>query len=315
MTINNGKQTRSLRVGTRGSALALAQTRQMIGRLTNYFPDLEVEEIIIRTRGDEILDSALHEVGGKGLFVKEIEEALLDGRIDAAVHSLKDLPSELPSGLTIGAIPEREDPWDVLVSRNGVSIRNLAPGARVGTSSLRRQAQLKRFRKDLDVVDMRGNVDTRLRKVAEGEVDGAILAAAGLNRLGHRERATESLAPELMLPAVGQGALAIEIREKDDETASLFSSLDHSSTRQAVTAERAVMARLEGGCQVPLAAFAEERNGSLHLRSLVANLDGKHVVEAEEKGNASEATQLGGKVAGLILERGGAEILAEIRDV
>jgi hydroxymethylbilane synthase len=191
----------------------------------------------------------------------------------------------------------------------------MAPGARIGTSSLRRQAQLRRFRSDLEIVDLRGNVDTRLRKVAEGEVDGAILAAAGLNRLGHGDRATESLAPELMLPAVGQGALAIEIREEDPGTADLFVSLDHLPTRQAVLAERSVMARLEGGCQVPLAAFAEERSGILHLRGLVASLNGERIVEAEERGDPSEAERIGEKVAGRILEMGGAEVLAEIRNV
>ncbi len=262
-----------------------------------------------------MLDTALHEIGGKALFVKEIEDALLDGRIDAAVHSLKDLPSEFPGGLMIGAIPEREEPWDVLVSRNGESIRNIAPGARIGTGSLRRRVQLKRFRRDLEIVDLRGNVDTRLRKVAEGEVDGAILAAAGLNRLGRGDRATESLAPELMLPAVGQGALAIEIREGDVETAGLLSPLDHLPTCQATFAERAVMARLEGGCQVPMAAFAEERGGVLHLRGLVASLDGERIVEADEQGDPADADRLGEIVAGRILERGGAEILAEIRDV
>ncbi len=315
--VGENQENRSglLRVGTRGSALALTQTRQMIGRLKKIFPELKVEEVIIRTKGDEILDAALHEVGGKGLFVKEIEEALLDGRIDAAIHSLKDLPSEFPEGLTLGAVPEREAPWDVLVSRNGESIRNMAPGARIGTSSLRRRAQLKRYRSDLEVVDLRGNVDTRLRKVADGDVEGAILAAAGLNRLGHGERATESLAPELMLPAVGQGALAIEIRQRDAQTADLFASLDHLPTRQAVLAERGVMARLEGGCQVPLAAFAEERGGLLHLRGLVASLNGERVVEAEERGDPVEAGLIGEKVAERILELGGAEILAEIRDV
>ncbi len=315
MAVDKANRSGSLRIGSRGSALALAQTRQMIGRLKKIFPDLEIEEIVIRTRGDEVLDTALHEIGGKGLFVKEIEDALLDGRIDAAVHSLKDLPSEFPGGLTIGAIPEREEPWDVLVSRNGESIRNIAPGARIGTSSLRRQVQLKRFRRDLEIVDLRGNVDTRLRKVAEGEVDGAILAAAGLNRLGRGDRATESLAPELMLPAVGQGALAIEIREGDAETADLLSPLDHLPTCQATFAERVVMARLEGGCQVPMAAFAEERGGVLHLRGLVASLDGERIIEADEQGDPADADRLGEIVAARILERGGAEILAEIRDV
>ncbi|MBT3352436.1 MAG: hydroxymethylbilane synthase [Nitrospinaceae bacterium] len=304
-----------LRLGTRGSALALAQSRQMAARIKNENPGLEVEEIIIRTRGDEILDAALHEVGGKGLFVTEIEEQLLDGRIDLAVHSLKDLPGDLPAGLKLGAVPEREEPWDVLVSRGGESIRGLPPGSRVGTSSLRRQAQLKRYRNDLDVVDLRGNVDTRLRKVSEGEVAGAILAAAGLNRLGHGERVTERLAPELMLPAVGQGALGLEVREGDSGTMAALAGLDHEPTRQAVAAERSVMAYLEGGCQVPLAAFAEFRGDVLHLRGIVASLDGQRVIQAEQECAPEEGIVAGEMLARQLLELGGGKILQEIRNV
>lgn len=302
-----------LRLGTRGSALALVQARMMARRLRELHPGLEVEEVVIRTRGDEVLDSPLHLVGGKGLFVKEIEEALLDGRIDAAVHSLKDLPGELPPGLLLGAVPEREEPWDVLISRGGESIRSLAPGSRVGTSSLRRRAQLLRYRKDLEVVDLRGNVDTRLRKVDQGEVSAAILAAAGLNRLGRGERATEVLAPEVMLPAPAQGALGIEARSGDAPTLALLSSLEHPPTRQAVEAERRVMAALEGGCKVPLAAFAEPRRGRLRLRALVASLDGKRIAEAEGEGAPEEARALGEEVARRVLAAGGGEILDEIR--
>ena len=301
-----------LRLGTRGSSLALAQARMMAARLRELHPGLEAEEVVIRTRGDELVDSPLHQVGGKGLFVKEIEEALLGGRIDAAVHSLKDLPGELPPGLVLGAVPEREEPWDVLVSRGGESIRNLAPGSRVGTSSLRRRAQLLRYRKDLEVVDLRGNVDTRLRKVAEGQVHAAILAAAGLNRLGLGERATEALAPEVMLPAVAQGALGIETREGDAETLALLAALEHLPTRQAVEAERRAMAVLEGGCKVPMAAFAEPRRGRLHLRALVASLDGRRLAEAEGEGAPGDASALGGEVARRILASGGRDILSEI---
>ncbi len=306
---------KKLRLGTRGSALALAQSRQIAARIRNENPGLEVEEIIIRTRGDEILDAALHEVGGKGLFVTEIEEQLLDGRIDLAVHSLKDLPGDLPPGLMLGAVPEREEPWDVLVSRGGESIRGLPPGSRVGTSSLRRQAQLKRYRSDLEVVDLRGNVDTRLRKVSEGEVAGAILAAAGLNRLGHGARVTERLAPELMLPAVGQGALGLEVREDDLDTIAALAGLDHGPTRQAVAAERSVMAYLEGGCQVPIAAFAEFRGDVLRLRGVVASLDGQRVIQAEEECAPEEGIAAGETLARQLLELGGEEILREIRNV
>lgn len=306
---------KKLRLGTRGSALALVQSRQIAARIQHENPDIEVEEVIIRTRGDEILDAALHEVGGKGLFVTEIEEQLLDGRIDLAVHSLKDLPGDLPSGLILGAVPEREEPWDVLVSRGGESIRGLPPGSRVGTSSLRRQAQLKRYRSDLEVVDLRGNVDTRLRKVSEGEVAGAILAAAGLNRLGHGERVTERLAPELMLPAVGQGALGLEVRADDSDTMAALAGLDHGPTRHAVAAERSVMAYLEGGCQVPLAAFAEFRGDVLRIRGVVASLDGQRVIQAEEECAPEEGIAAGETLARQLLELGGEEILREIRNV
>ncbi|MEE9276352.1 MAG: hydroxymethylbilane synthase, partial [bacterium] len=284
-------------------------------RLREAHPDLEVEEVVIRTLGDEILERAIHDVGGKGIFVKEIEEALLAGRVDAAVHSLKELQGDLPEGLVLGGVLPREAPWDVLVSRGGESIRGLPPGSRVGTSSLRRKAQLRRYRRDLDVVDMRGNVDTRLRKVAEGEVDGAILAAAGLNRLGHGERITESLAPELMLPAVAQGAIGVEIREEDGETAALIGALDDLPTRRAVEAERAVMVRLEGGCKVPVAAFAEMRRGRLLLKALVVSLDGARIVEGEEEGPPEAGPRMGDSLGARLLASGGAEILAEIRDV
>ena len=315
MRDNSQAQNGPLRLGTRGSALALAQTRQMAARLREAHPGLVVEEVIIRTRGDEILDSALHEIGGKGLFVKEIEDQLLDGRIDAAVHSLKDLPGELPDGLALGAVPEREEPWDVLVSRGGESIRGLPPGSRVGTCSLRRKAQLIRYRSDLEVVDIRGNVDTRLRKVAEGEVDGVILAAAGLNRLGHGERAVERFAPEIMLPAVGQGALGIEMRADDSRTAALLAPLEHVPTRRAVTAERSAMAFLEGGCQVPVAAFAEIRGGRLRMKGLVVSLDGKRLVMAEEESLPEEGAKMGEKLARRLIELGGDKILEEIRNV
>ncbi len=313
LTGENSSRPGLLRLGTRGSRLALAQTRQMASRLRELYPEREVEEVVIRTRGDEIQDVPLAQVGGKGLFIKEIEEALLAGRIDAAVHSLKDLPGEFPPGLALGAVPEREEPWDVFVSRGGESIRGLAPGSRVGTGSLRRKAQLLRFRSDLEVVDIRGNVDTRLRKVAEGEVDATILAAAGLNRLGLADRITESLAPELMLPAPGQGALGIEIRDGDEETAALLAPLDHPQTHDEVNAEREVMARLEGGCSVPLAVLAETRRGRLTLRALVSSEDGRRVAEGENEGPPGEACALGGALADRLLADGGREILAEFR--
>ncbi len=302
-----------LRLGTRGSALARAQTAQAAASLRNLNPGLDVEEIAIRTRGDAMLSSPIHALGDKGLFVKEIEDALLRGEIDAAVHSLKDLPGELPEGLVLGAIPRREEPWDALVSRGGESIRGLAPGTRIGTGSLRRVAQLRRFRSDLEIDPLRGNVDTRLEKVASGEVDGAILALAGLKRLGLEERATESLAPEIMLPAPGQGALAIEIRSGDAAARKLVRGLEHQTTRLAVSAERVVMARLEGGCRLPLAVFAEMRKGAFHIAARLASVDGARMVEKKRAGRPEDAMRLADDLAEDVLTRGGAEILRSAR--
>ncbi len=304
----------ALRLGTRGSALARAQTAQVAARLRRLHPGLAVEEIPMQTRGDAMRASPVRELGGKGVFVKEIEDALLRGEVDAAVHSLKDLPGELPEGLVLGAIPEREEPWDALVSRGGESIRSMAPGAGIGTGSLRRITQLRRFRPDLRIVEMRGNVDTRLRKMAAGAADGLLLAAAGLNRLGLGERATEILAPELMLPAAGQGALAVEIRDGDAAVRARVLGLDDAGTRRAVLAERVVMARLEGGCQLPLAVFAEEtRAGEFRIRGRLASLDGRRMVEAERRGAPGDAVRLAEELAEEVLSRGGAEILRGMR--
>ena len=302
-----------LRLGTRGSALARAQTAGIAAQLMVLNPGLEVEEIIVRTRGDAMLASPIHELGGKGLFVKEIEDALLQGEIDAAVHSLKDLPSELPEGLILASIPEREEPWDALVSQGGESVRGLAPGSRIGTSSLRRIAQIRRFRRDLKIVELRGNVDTRLEKVAAGEVEAAILALAGLKRLGLEERATEALAPELMLPAAGQGALAIETRADDAATRRLMEGLDHPETKRAVMAERVVMARLEGGCQLPLAVFAEIRKSGFHIKARLASVDGERMVERERAGPPDDAMSMAEDLSEDVLVHGGAEILRDAR--
>ncbi len=303
----------TLRLGSRGSALARAQTALVASQVEELNPGLVVEEVIVRTRGDALLGSPIHELGGKGLFVKEIEDALLRGEIDAAVHSLKDLPSELPEGLILASIPEREEPWDALVSRGGESIRGLAPGGRIGTSSLRRIAQIRRYRSDLEIVELRGNVDTRLEKVAAGEVEAAVLALAGLKRLGLEERATESLAPELMLPAAGQGALAVETREDDAAARRLVGYLDHPETRRAVMAERAVMARLEGGCQLPLAVFAENRKNGFLIKARLASVDGERMVEKERTGRPDDAMRLAEDLAEDVLASGGAEILRDAR--
>jgi hydroxymethylbilane synthase len=267
---------------TRRSALALAQCRAFVLRLRETDPRLDLQELQVVTSGDRIQDRPLSDIGGKGLFVKEIEEALLDGRAHFAVHSVKDVPGLLPSGLVITCVPKREDPRDVLVAPRHGTLAQLPGGARVGTSSLRRSLSLKTCRPDLDVVSIRGNVDTRLRKVDEGECDAIVLAYAGLNRLGLGERATEVLSPEVSLPAPGQGALGIECRERDADTRALLSKLHDVETALCVAAERGVLIALGGDCKTPLGAYAERTGTGMRIRAFVANADGsgaKHVDE------------------------------------
>lgn len=268
-------------VATRKSALALAQSRAFIARLAALHPQVTFEELQVTTTGDVVQDRALSEIGGKGLFVKEIEEALLDGRADIAIHSLKDVPPQLLPSLSIDCVPEREDPRDVLVSRHGVTLAQLPPGSRVGTGSLRRRVQLLSLRPDLEVIAIRGNVDTRLRKCETGEVDAIVLARAGLNRLGLSARATENIAPELMLPAVAQGALGIEQRADDREVSELLAPLSHLDTKILVSAERGVMLAINGNCTTPVAAFGVRRGESLHLRAFLAEPDGSRPRSAE----------------------------------
>lgn len=270
-----------LTLATRKSALALAQSRAFKHRLERQHPGLVVEELLVTTTGDRVQDRLLSEIGGKGLFVKEIEEALLDGRADLAVHSLKDVPPELPAGLVIGCVPEREDPRDVLISRSGQKLAELPAGAVVGTSSLRRRVLLGLARPDLQVTVLRGNVDTRLKKCREGVVDAILLARAGLVRLGLESEATEVLLPEVFLPAVAQGALGIEYRADDARVAALLAPLAHQETKIAVLAERAVMRAVEGSCQTPVAAFAERDGDSMRLRGLLAEPDGSRPRRAE----------------------------------
>lgn len=293
----------SLTIGSRGSQLALWQAHHIESRLQSLGVATRLE--IIKTTGDKITDVPLAQVGGKGLFTKEIEEALLDGRIDLAVHSLKDLPAVLPDGLAIAAIPERELPFDALV---GLPLADLKPGARVGTSSLRRAAQLKRLRPDLVIENIRGNLDTRLRKLDEGLYDAIVLAAAGLRRLGWGDRIAEVLTPEFMCPAVGQGALAIETRSAS-EAYEICGKLDHEPTRIAVTAERAVLAALGGGCQVPIGAHAEVRDGRVRMRALIAHPDGSDVVVLVDEASVEKAEELGQGMALRLLEGGGREFL------
>ncbi len=302
-----------LRIGTRGSLLALTQTEWLEKALRERNPGLETELLKIRTTGDKITDVALAQVGGKGLFTKEIEEALLGGDVDLAVHSMKDIPTEIPRGLILGAFPQREEPRDALISRDGKPFPELPEGALIGTSSLRRRAQLYSLRPDLRVVNIRGNLDTRLRKLSEGQVDALVLAAAGLKRLGWEGRITELLPLEVLLPAVGQGALALEMREGDERVGKLLSPLEHPPTRAAVLAERALMRELHGGCQVPVGACAEAEGGKLKLSALVASLDGRRSVRGEDGGPPEEAETIGARLAGKLLAEGGEAILEEIR--
>ncbi len=299
-------------VGTRGSPLALWQAEWVQQKLREIAPQLSVELQRIKTSGDKILDVPLAKVGGKGLFVKEIEEALLRGEIDLAVHSMKDVPTALPDGLGILCIPPRENPQDVLVSRQGQTLEQLPTGARIGTSSLRRQAQLLRRRPDFHISMLRGNLDTRLRKVREGEFDAIVLAAAGLRRMGWVNQVTEYLAPEVSLPAIGQGALAIEGRTSDSFVRDLLQPLDDPPTRTAVTAERALLDRLEGGCQVPIGAHATITGDRLALDALIASVDGRRVVRDRIEGPVSDARDLGLHLAERLLSQGGDEILKEI---
>jgi hydroxymethylbilane synthase len=297
-----------LRIGTRGSQLALWQANHISSLLRERGHEVEVE--IIKTTGDKITDVALAKVGTKGMFTKEIEEALAAGSIDLAVHSLKDLPTELSQGFEIAAVTTRENPRDVFCSSEYKSIRALPQRARVGTSSLRRQAQLKALRPDLDIQSLRGNVDTRLRKLEAGEYDAIILAAAGLNRLGKTELIKQVISPEIMCPAAGQGALAIEIRAGDSVTGQHLAFLDDAAARATTTCERALLNQMGGGCQVPIGALAEIRDGRLHLEAVVADPDGTKVLRESREG--SDSVQLGESVGEILLQRGGDAILEAV---
>jgi hydroxymethylbilane synthase len=297
-----------LNIGSRGSQLALWQANHIADQLRKHGHKVEIE--IIHTTGDKITDVALAKVGSKGMFTKEIEDALAAERIDLAVHSLKDLPTELSEAFQIAAIPKREDPRDAFCSKNYSSIEELPKGARLGTSSLRREAQLKAMRPDLIVHPLRGNVDTRLRKLESGEYDAIILASAGLNRLGKTELVRQIIPVESMCPAAGQGALAIEIRAGDQAFLDALAFLDDSGARAETDCERALLRKLGGGCQVPIGANAESRGGTLHLEAVVASPDGSLVLRESLAG--SDPVKLGELVADNLLRRGGAEILAEV---
>ncbi|MGE0405222.1 MAG: hydroxymethylbilane synthase [Candidatus Korobacteraceae bacterium] len=297
-----------LRIGSRGSQLALWQANHIADQLRSRDHQIEIE--VIKTTGDKITDVALSKVGTKGMFTKEIEEALLEHRVDLAVHSLKDLPTELSSEFEIAAITEREDPRDAFVSRNFGSVAGLPQRSRVGTSSLRRQAQLMALRADLLVLPLRGNVDTRLRKLEDGEYDAIILAHAGLTRLGRTELVRSVLPPSLMCPAAGQGALAIEIRSGDAETRRSIEFLNHLATRDATLCERELLNSMGGGCQVPIGAYAEPNGSRLRLTAVVARPDGSEVIREFQEG--SDPAKLGRRVGQALLKRGGDEILRDV---
>lgn len=303
----------TVRVGSRRSRLARLQTESVIKRLSESHPEVRFELEIIQTKGDKLLDSSLATIGGKGVFTREIELALLDGRIDLAVHSYKDLPTELPEGLAVGAVPQREDARDVLVSKGGLQLNEMPQGAVLLTGSLRRKVQLLNLRPDAVVEDVRGNVPTRLEKFASGGYDGIVLAAAGLRRLDLIHLASELFAFESMLPAVGQGALAIEIREDDAKTAALLRSIADHESSAAVEAERSLLKELEGGCQVPLGAHGQVQNGTLTLDAVVASLDGKTLVRGSSAGETTAAQEIGVRLAERLLDDGARAILREVK--
>jgi len=304
-----------LRLGTRGSLLAVTQSRWVADRITRA-SGREVSLEIIRTTGDRLQSRPLSEIGGKGLFTKELDVGLLEGTIDLAVHSLKDLPTQIPQGLSLGAVPEREDPRDVLIGPLGRAwtLDTLPPGARVGTSSLRRAALVRATRPDVQVADIRGNLDTRIRKVDEGEFDAIVLAAAGVRRLGWEERVSESMDPGAWAPAPGQGALAVVVRTSDLSRADWLGALDHAPTRVATQAERALLRRLEAGCRLPVGALGFPFEGGMRLKGLVASPDGKRLVRSEATGTDGDPDRLGLEVAESLLQRGADLLLDALRD-
>lgn len=302
-------------IGTRASKLALWQANWVKSEIEKRHPEVEVSLEKIKTTGDKILDVPLAMVGGKGLFVKEIEEALLDGRARLAVHSMKDVPTVFPEGLILRAITEREDARDAVFSRNGVKLLDLPKGARIGTSSLRRQSQLLHLRPDFEMLHLRGNLDTRIKKLDDGHYDAIILAGAGVNRLGMQARITELLSIDVSLPAIGQGALGIETRAGDDYINNLVAFFNHADTSCAVRAERALLKRLEGGCQVPIAAYGELKGDTLRLRGLVASTDGKTFVKDVIEGPRDKAEDLGVALAEKLLKMGAWDILKDLYEV
>ncbi|PKM76789.1 MAG: hydroxymethylbilane synthase [Firmicutes bacterium HGW-Firmicutes-15] len=304
-----------LRLGTRGSKLALWQADYVAWELRQVVPDIDIEIKIIKTKGDKILDVALSKIGDKGLFTREIENELLAGEIDLAVHSMKDLPTFIAPGLVLGGVLKRENPQDVLISHKGYSLTSLPRNGSVGTSSLRRIAQLRALRPDIRMVDLRGNVETRIKKMEEQDLDGIILAYAGVKRLGFTGKISEMIATDIMLPAVGQGAIAIELREEDNETLKVISPINNLHTKLETMAERALLRELEGGCQVPIASLAQIKGNILYIEGLVASMNGQRVIKESLTGDLNKAEEIGRSLAQSLLNRGADSILAEIREL
>lgn len=306
--------TRTVRIATRKSALALWQAEYVKAKLLEHYPSMTVELVPMSTQGDKILDTPLAKIGGKGLFIKELEIAMLEGRADIAVHSMKDVPVEFPEGLGLSVICPREDPRDAFVSNTYQALSDLPEGAIVGTSSLRRQCQLKAMRPDLEIRDLRGNVNTRLQKLDNGEYDAIILAAAGLLRLEMPNRIAQFIEPEVMLPANGQGAVGIECRLNDERIVSLLAPLEDKTTRIRVLAERAMNRKLQGGCQVPIGSYATIDNQQLFLRGLVGSIDGNNILRADISGGIEQAEVLGEQLADQLLALGADKILKQVYD-
>ena len=305
-------ESRKIRIGSRGSPLALWQANWIKDQLESQNPDIAVEIVIIKTSGDKIQGVPLAKVGGKGLFVKEIEEALLKKDVDFAVHSMKDMPIKFPFALCIASVTKRENPFDALISRGNIRLNDLPKGAKVGTGSLRRISQLLHYRPDLKLIPLRGNLETRIKKLETEGLDAIILAAAGLIRMGWDDKISEIISPEILLPAMGQGAVGIETRKHDVDNQILLADMDDENTHLALDAERAVVYRLEGGCNVPIGAFATIEGDEMTLRGLVASLDGKTLYKKELKGIKVKAVALGNEMGNALLDMGGDKIMQEI---
>ena len=305
-------ESRKIRIGSRGSPLALWQANWIKDQLESRNPDIPVEIVIIKTSGDKIQDVPLAKIGGKGLFVKELEEALLRKDVDFAVHSMKDMPIKFPFALCIASVTKRENPFDALISRNNIKLNDLPKGAKIGTGSLRRASQLLHYRPDLNLIPLRGNIETRIKKLETEGLDAIILATAGLIRLGWGDKISEIISPEILLPAMGQGAVGIEARKHDVDNQILLADMDDENTHLALDAERAVVTQLEGGCNVPIGAFATIEGNEMTLRGLVASLDGKTLYKKELKGDKVNAVALGNEMGNALLDMGGDKIMHEI---